>query len=180
MSYQANVNMNAPGVEMTSGAGYNNNMNMNAGYNNNMNQGYNNNMNMQMQTPQMNMGMGGGSVMVVNNMMPMVPYVCGRPVPHIGHCGAIAVLILNIFWPGFGTAICGCIPHYGSMNCIGDCCCFYWLGVAHFLLWGILVGWILGIVLGCQLITVAAMDTNMYVSMVPQMGVIGGGVVVVR
>ena len=57
MSYQASVNMNAPSVQMTSGAGYNNNMNMNAGYNNNMN--------MQMQTPQMNMGMGGGGVMVV-------------------------------------------------------------------------------------------------------------------
>ena len=184
-NYNPNINV---GVSGGYDAGYNNNMN--AGYNNNMNAGvsagygggvgYQGNvgysqpqMNVGYSTPHVNVGMNpnmgmgygnqGGVVILNQGMgMDMRPYVCGRPVPKIDPCSAIAVLILNIFFPGFGTMICGCIPHEGSMNCMGDCCCFFWLGYAHCLLWPILVGWILGIVLGCQLIAVAAMPYEGY------------------
>jgi hypothetical protein len=185
-----NVNMNIPSVNVGANVGCGG-VGVNAGCGGagvNMNMG--GNMNMGYQQPQVHMNMApmnvhvGGPVygggVVVGGMgigmagMFMRPMVCGRPVPKIDPCAAIAVLILNIFWPGFGTMICGCVPHYGSIDCCGDCCCFYWLGYLHFMTCGILVGWILGIVLGCQLITVANMP-------IEQLGIISTpGVVMIR
>ena len=153
--YSPSVEVSAP--PMAYNAHHNVGINVGGGYHGNMGGGYH---------AGHNSGYGASNVVVVNNAQMqmhalnemMHPHVCGRPVPRIDPCSALAVLILNIFFPGFGTMICGCVPHYGSDNCMGDCCCFFWLGWLHFILWGILVGWILGIILGCQLIVVSAMD----------------------
>jgi len=89
-----------------------------------------------------------------------LPTICGRNVPKISNCAALACLVINIFFPGLGTMICGCIPHEGreSENFTGDCCCYFWLGVVHFLLWPLLIGWILSILFGCNLLTVSNME----------------------
>jgi len=169
MQYQQpNVNMQTPNVNYNQG--YQPQQQYGGGMNVGYQQQYVGGMNMGYGQPQY--GMGG--VVVVNNMMNIRPWVCGRPVPKISPCAAIAVLILNIFWSGLGTMVCGCVPHEGSMNCIGDCCCFFWLGFAHFILWYFIVGWILAMILGCQLIQVASMpfDDNVVV------GGVGGQVVV--
>ena len=110
-------------------------------------------------------GNGGSGVAVVQNGMGGVtlvnysirPYVCGRPVPKIEPCAAIAVLVLNIFFPGFGTMIVGCLPVKDQVNFVSDCCFFYWLGNFHLVFALSCVGWIFAIVLGVQLMTVANM-----------------------
>jgi hypothetical protein len=180
-----NMGMNNQGMNMGM-----NNQGMNMGMNNQgMNMGMNNQgMNMGMNNQGMNMGMNQGynpQVMSVGIAQPGLmlvntrPYVCGLPVPNIGSGGAIAVLILNIFFPGLGTMVCGCIPHKEMTSFTGHCCCFFWLGVAHLTLTFFSVGWILGIVLGCQLITVANMgDTYMStpgvgIASVGNVGVVG-------
>ena len=89
-----------------------------------------------------------------------IPLICGRPVPIVSNFSAMAVLILNIFLPGWGTMLVGIAPQKRSENCCGDCCCFFWLGWLHFILWPILVGWILAIILGCQLVAVSAMEAE--------------------
>ena len=152
---QPQMNMNVGGYQGNVGYPQPQKINMNVGY---PNVNYSPHVNVGL-NPNMQYSTGQGGVVVINQGLGNNnrPYVCGRVVPRIDACGAVAVLVLNIFFPGFGTMICGCVPHEGSMNCCGDCCCFFWLGYAHCLLTPILVGWILGIVLGCQLIAVAAL-----------------------
>lgn len=77
--------------------------------------------------------------------------LCGNPIPAVSECGALIVLILNIFWPGLGTVILGLIGYQAN------CCAFFCLGLLQFILAPVLlIGWIWAICTGCSAMRVAA------------------------
>ena len=51
--------------------------------------------------------------------------LCGVPYPILTECQALAVLLMNIFFPGFGTQLIGCISKE-------QCCFWYWIGKLTF------------------------------------------------
>lgn len=80
------------------------------------------------------------------------PTACGVFVPKISTGAAIFILVLNIFFPGIGTMFAGCFPAENSKDKVTTGCCFFWLGWAHLALSLSLIGWILAIVFGIQLL----------------------------
>jgi len=115
------------------------------------------------------------------------PNACGHPVPKIDLGVAIACLLINIFIPGLGTMIAGCVPNENRVEFVSNCCCFFWLGVMHMTFTGLLFGWILAIIFGAQLITAANFTTEQFnsynivgVTNINQIPVSNVGVVQVR
>jgi len=90
------------------------------------------------------------------------PNICGTPIPKIEFGAAIFILVINLFLPGLGTMIVGCIIPENQIYFPTNCCCFFWLGVVHSLFSVILIGYILGIVFGCQLIQVSKLNLEDY------------------
>lgn len=84
---------------------------------------------------------GNGGAVLVNNQQPTVIIIKKEQMyPTLSLCSAICVLILNIFLPGVGTMIMGCLSNNpGSWVCIG---------FAQLALTIIIVGWIWSIVTG--------------------------------
>jgi len=113
------------------------------------------------QQPYYQQPMYGGTT-IINGGYNTYPNSCGHPVPRVSVGAAIACLIINIFFPGFGTMISGCVPNENKIDFIGNCCCFFWLGVLHISTVIIFVGWILAIVFGVQLITVANLTPDQF------------------
>jgi len=76
------------------------------------------------------------------------PNVCGNRVPIFDQVTAIVLLFINIFVPGIGTMIVGCIAG-GNTNCFAWFC----IGFLQLFLTPIfLIGWIWAIITGVQLL----------------------------
>ncbi len=60
----------------------------------------------------------------------------------VGSCCGCMLLLLNIFFPGFGTMINSCLGHH----CSGTT---FLVGIAQLLLTPLLIGWIWSIWWGC-------------------------------
>lgn len=157
MNQGYNPNMNNP---------YNQNMNTNVNYNQNinMNQNMGYNTNPGYQNPNFNQGPTsprGGDTNIVINTSPQPqrnivvvadtgpePNVCGNRIPILDSGTALVILIINIFFPGIGTMITGCIGNVD--NCAGWFC----IGVLQIaLIFAFGIGWIWSIIVGVQIVS---------------------------
>lgn len=76
--------------------------------------------------------------------------ICGHPIPRVDPCTALIILLLNIFFPGWGTVVLGCVGYNAN------CCKFLLLGILQFLLVPvILIGWIWAIITGIAVLRVS-------------------------
>ena len=76
------------------------------------------------------------------------PNVCGNRIPSVDGAVAIIILIINIFFPGIGTMIIGCVG--GNTNCLAWFC----IGLLQIFLVPIfLIGWIWSIITGCKVMS---------------------------
>ncbi len=107
------------------------------------------------------------------------PNSCGFPIPKISTGLATMCLILNCFFPGLGTMIAGCIKPENKIDYTTNCCCYFWLGFCHVTTAIFCVGWILAIVFGVQLMSVANLPLPEDDGVIAGGAVIGGGGAVV-
>ena len=81
---------------------------------------------------------------------------CITRVPRVPVSLAIIVIVLNCIIPGLGTMIVGCVPHLPREEVVvGECCCYYWLGIGHFVTMPIIYGYVAAIIFGVQLLYAA-------------------------
>jgi len=74
------------------------------------------------------------------------PNVCGNPIPVLDPGTALVVLILNIFFPGVGTIVCGCVGR--NSNVVA----WFFIGILQLVLIFCLIGWIWAIITGIQVL----------------------------
>ena len=75
------------------------------------------------------------------------PNVCGNEIPILDPGTALVVLILNIFFPGIGTMITGCVGRNANVGA------WFCLGFLQLILLFCLIGWIWSIITGIQVLT---------------------------
>lgn len=96
--------------------------------------------------PQQAPQQGYGQPQMQGNTNTVVVVQQGRVYPTLTPCAATIVLIINIFFPGVGTMIMGCMS--GDAACNWIC-----LGFAQLVLAPFIIGWIWAIVTGCLAIS---------------------------
>jgi len=72
------------------------------------------------------------------------PNVCGNSIPILDPGTAMVILILNIFFPGIGTMVCGCVGRNANP------CGWFMIGFLQIILIFCLIGWIWSIITGIQ------------------------------
>ncbi len=72
-------------------------------------------------------------------------------IPCLSKSWAIIILIMNIFLPGWGTIVLGCLSEHHSSY-------FILIGFLQFLLAGIIIGWIWAIITGVKVLNKSASD----------------------
>lgn len=76
-----------------------------------------------------------------------VPSVCGNEIPILDPGTALVILILNIFFPGIGTMIAGCVGRNANVGA------WFCIGFLQLILLFCLIGWIWSIITGIQVLT---------------------------
>jgi len=173
---QANMNDLAPIVERSGGNNNNNNNNYNIQSNNNLAPNIERNIEVKyVSTPQVDIQT---NVVKVDVKRPdgvergeLTDHyedfiLCGVPYPILTEGQALAALIVNIFFPGLGTQIVGCMYE-------GKCCFWYWIGnliicyiyllyiigYAQGFLAPLIVGYVWAMISSCKIMTLAKMNT---------------------
>jgi hypothetical protein len=70
-------------------------------------------------------------------------------IPCLSKTWAIIILIINIFLPGWGTIVLGCLSEHHSSY-------FILIGFLQFLLAGLIIGWIWAIITGVKVLNKSA------------------------
>ncbi len=76
--------------------------------------------------------------------------ICGNQIPYLDPTTGLVILILNIIFPGLGTMIVGCVGRNAN------CCAWFFIGFAQYLLVFCIVGWIWSILTGIQVYSKAS------------------------
>ena len=76
--------------------------------------------------------------------------VGGRVIPKLEPIMAIGLLILNIFFPGLGTMIVGCVSPQKEV-----CCGWFCIGFLQMIFASCIFGWVWAIISACAIVSVA-------------------------
>ena len=76
--------------------------------------------------------------------------VGGRVIPKLSPTLAIGLLILNIFFPGLGTMIVGCVSKQKDV-----CCGWFCIGFLQMIFASCIFGWVWAIISACAIVSVA-------------------------
>jgi hypothetical protein len=76
--------------------------------------------------------------------------VGGRVIPKLNPSLAIGLLIINIFFPGLGTMIVGCVSHQSDV-----CCGWVCVGLLQMIFASCIFGWVWAVISACAIVSVA-------------------------